>query len=294
MGHQVTLSKLQGLGFSKHGRNTMIIFGAITNSWQRQLSTQPLATLVAEALQRGARHIELRATCLGDCETGEGADWRPVLPNLQALVDAFADLTFNLAVPVPCLTESVDPQGAFFQAALAGAICVNRQQPHLRIVDGGHFDAPWETPDDIPAIALGIADLAREAVRQGVILSIENVAQPLRSMALLVQQARARLSGEEADKLGLCLDLTNQLRAYPDSNPLSELAAISPDLIKMMHIKQTRELRPYPTVDSGDLDCRQLLRVLHNMPYEGPLVFEIPPHDQALENLSTSFAFVSQ
>jgi sugar phosphate isomerase/epimerase len=272
----------------------MLIFGAITNSWQRQLSTQPLSTLVAEAQQRGARHIELRATCLGDCETGEGADWRPVLPNLQALVEAFPALTFNLAVPVPCLTAAVDPQGVFLQAALAGAICVNRQQPHLRIVDAGRFEQPWETAADIPAVALGIADLAREAARQGALLSIENAGQPLRSMALLVRQARARLSDEEADKLGLCLDLTNQLRAYPDSNPLSELAAISPDLIKMMHIKQTRELRPYPTVDSGDLDCRQLIKVLHDLPYAGPLVFEIPPDDQALENLSRSFAFVSQ
>lgn len=272
----------------------MLIFGAITNSWQRQLSTQPLVRLVAEARQRGARHIELRATCLADCESGEGADWRPVLPNLQALVEAFPDLTFNLAVPVPCLTAAVDSQGTFYQAALAGAICVNRQQPHLRIVDGGHFEQPWETADDIPAIALGLADLAREAARQDVILSIENVAQPLRSMSLLIQQARARLSAEEVDKLGLCLDLTNQLRAYPDSNPLFELAAISPDLIKMMHIKQTRDLRPYPTVDTGDLDCRQLIEVLHDLPYAGPLVFEIPPHEQALENLSTSFAFVSQ
>ncbi len=76
----------------------MIIFGAISNSWQCQLSTQSLATLVAEAQQRGARHIELRATCLGDCETGEGADWRPVLPNLQALVEAFPHLTFSTVV----------------------------------------------------------------------------------------------------------------------------------------------------------------------------------------------------
>lgn len=272
----------------------MITFGAITNSWQRQLSTRPLPTLVAEAQKRGARHIELRATCLGDCETGTGADWRPVLPNLQALVDTFPDLTFNLAVPVPCLTEAVDPQGDFFQAALAGAICVGRQQPHLRIVDGARFEQPWETSDDIPAVALGLADLTREATRQGVMLSIENVSQPLRSMALLVQQAGTRLSAAEADRLGLCLDLTNQLRAYPDSNPIAELAEISPAMIKMMHIKQTRELRPYPTVDTGDLDCRHMLRVLYDMPYEGPLVFEIPPHEQALENLSRSFAFVGK
>ncbi|MCZ6874631.1 MAG: TIM barrel protein [bacterium] len=272
----------------------MMIFGAISNSWQRQLPTQTLATLVAEAQQRGARHIELRATCLGDCETGQGDDWRPLLPNLQALIDQFPGLSFNLAVPVPCLTEAVDPQGVLFQAALTGAICVGRQQAHLRIVDGGYFDHAWETPEDIPATALGLADLAHEAARQQVVLSIENVSQPLHSMAMLVKCAGDRLSPVEGDNLGLCLDLTNQLRAYPDSNPLSELAAISPSMIKMMHIKQTRELRPYPTVDTGDLDCLQMLKILQEMSYEGPLVFEIPPHEQALENLTSSFNFVRQ
>ncbi len=272
----------------------MMIFGAISNSWQRQLPTQALATLVAKAQQRGARHIELRATCLGDCETGEGDNWRPLLTNLQALIDQFPDLSFNLAVPVPCLTEPVDPQGALFQAALAGAICVGREQAHLRIVDGGYFDHPWETPQDIPATALGLADLARETTRQQVILSIENVSQPLHSMAMLVESACDWLLPVEGDNLGLCLDLTNQLRAYPDSNPLSELAAISPGMIKMMHIKQTRDLRPYPTVDTGDLDCLQMLKILQDMPYEGPLVFEIPPHEQALENLTDSFNFVRQ
>lgn len=272
----------------------MMIFGAISNSWQRQLPTQPLATLVAEAQQRGARHIELRATCLGDCETGQGDDWRPHLPNLRALVDQFPALSFNLAVPVPCLTQAVDPQGGLFEAALAGAICVGREQAHLRIVDGGHFDHAWETPEDIPTAAWCLLDLAREAARQQVILSIENVSQPLHSMAMLVQHVGDRLLPDAGNNLGLCLDLTNQLRAYPDSNPLAELAAISPGRIKMMHIKQTRALRPYPTVDTGDLDCLQMLKILQDMPYEGPLVFEIPPHEQALENLTTSFDFVRQ
>ena len=269
-----------------------MIFGAITNSWQRQLSTRALTTLVAAAQQRGARHIELRATCLGDCETGDGNDWRPLLPNLQDLVEQFPDLSFNLAVPVPCLTKSVDPQGEFVQAALAGALCVSRQRPHLRIVDGSHFDQPWETPEHIPSAALGVVDLAREAARQGVILSIENVGQPLRSMAMLVRETRAGLAAAEGAGVGLCLDLTNQLRAYPDSTPLGELAAISPDMITMMHIKQTRDYKPYPTVDTGDLDCLRMLEILERMPYEGPLVFEIPPHAQVLENLTASFAFV--
>jgi hypothetical protein len=269
-----------------------MLFGAITNSWQRQLSAQSLTALVEQARQRGARHIELRATYLGDCETGEGDAWRPVLPNLQALVDQFLALSFNLAVPVPCLTQTIDAQGKYYQTALAGAACVGRERPHLRIVDGSPFESPWEGPDDLPAAAMGLVDMAREAARHQTILSIENVGQPLRSMALLVREVRTRLTAEEGHNLGLCLDLTNQLRAYPDSDPLSELAQVPLEMIKMMHIKQTRDLRPYPTVDRGDLDCRRLLRILEEKSYEGPLVFEIPPHAHVLENLTASFAFV--
>ena len=55
-----------------------MIPGAITNSWRLQLADQDLGTLIQEARSRGARHVELRQTCLGDCEAGEGTEWRPV------------------------------------------------------------------------------------------------------------------------------------------------------------------------------------------------------------------------
>lgn len=269
-----------------------MIFGAITNSWQRQLSEQALTTLVEEAQRRGARHVELRATCLGDCETGTDDAWRPVLPRLQHLVEQFPDLSFNMAVPFPCLTAAVDAKGGKFQAALEAAQLVGRTQPHLRIVDGQAFEHAWESPGDIPSVALGIAQLTREAARQGVVFSIENVGQPLRSMTMLVQEIRVRLSAEEGAYLGLCIDLINQLRAFPNSDPLAELAAMPVNMIKMAHIKQTRDSRPYPTVDTGDLDCRRMYQLLQSLQYDGPVVLEIPPHAHALENLSASLAFL--
>jgi hypothetical protein len=166
-----------------------MIFGAITNSWRLQLNGEDLAVLVKEAQARGARHIELRQTCLGQCESGEGEHWRPVLSHLEALVQAFPELSFDLAMAWPCLTRETDPAGAQFQAALLGAKLVGRQTPHLRIVDPASFDHPWERPEDIPHEALGVAALAREAARQGIILSMENSGQPIRSMALLVREA---------------------------------------------------------------------------------------------------------
>ena len=86
-----------------------MIFGAITNSWRLQLDGEDLAVLVKEAQTRGARHIELRQTCLGQCESGEGEHWRPVLSRLEALVQAFPGLSFDLAMAWPCLTSTTDP-----------------------------------------------------------------------------------------------------------------------------------------------------------------------------------------
>ena len=57
--------------------------GAITNSWREHLESASIESLVAQAAERGAMHIELRQTCLGDCETGEGNDWQPNIANLK-------------------------------------------------------------------------------------------------------------------------------------------------------------------------------------------------------------------
>ena len=42
----------------------------------------------------------------------------------------------------------------------------------------------------------------------------------------------------------------------------------------------------------GACPTARYLRVLKEAPYEGPLVFEIPPHENAMENLRESFSYV--
>jgi sugar phosphate isomerase/epimerase len=269
-----------------------MIFGAITNSWRRQLDGEDLAILIKEAQARGARHIELRQTCLGAAEHGEGEHWRPVLSRLESLVQEFPGLSFDLAMAWPCLTRITDPAGEQFQAALHGAKLVGGQTPHLRLVDPAAFDAPWEKPEDIPREALGVVELAREAARQGIILSMENSGQPIRSMGLLVREARARLTPEEGRYLGLCPDPTNQLRRYPHSDPLAELEALPADVIKIIHFKQARNGRAYPTVDSGDLDCARMVQILAAKGFDGPAIMEIPPDERVFEHLTSSFAYL--
>jgi len=88
-----------------------MISGAITNPWRQQLEFQDLMDLVSQAEHMGARHIELRRTCLGQCEEGNGEDWHPNSDRPADLPDAHRNLAFNLAMALPCLTQIVDPQG---------------------------------------------------------------------------------------------------------------------------------------------------------------------------------------
>ena len=269
-----------------------MIYGAITNSWRMQLENADLMELIGQAQTQGARHIELRQTCLGRAEQGEGDDWRPELDYLAGVVQAYPELSFDLAMAYPVLTRDNDPQDGAFQAALAGARLVGGAAPQLRVVDLAPNDAVWQTPDDIPAAARSLAGLAAEAARQGVTLSMENAALPIGSMALLVETVRGDLPAEFRGYLGLCPDPTNQLRQRPDSQPLADLEALPPDLIKLVHFKQLRGGQPHPTVDDGDLDCHRMRQILQAKGYAGPAIMEIPPHPEVFANLAASFAYL--
>ena len=269
-----------------------MIFGAITNSWRLQLEQGDLLPLIQEAQSRNSKHVELRQTCLGSCETGKDQDWRPVLPNLQSLVDTFPGLSFDLAMALPCLSQRIDPMGEQFQAALEGAKVVGRSEPHLRLVDPTPAESVWESADDIPQEAMGLVDLAREAARQGVTISVENSGQPIRSMALLVNRAKSAMSESEGAILGLCPDPTNQLRRFPGSDPLAELEALPVDMIKIIHFKQAGGGGPHPAVDDGDLDCRKMIQLLEAKGYRGAAIMEIPPHEDVFDNLSDSFSYL--
>ncbi|MDA0263238.1 MAG: TIM barrel protein [Chloroflexi bacterium] len=269
-----------------------MIFGAITNSWREQLPLRSVKELVGEAVHRGAKHIELRQTCLGECEDGAGEDWRPNLAQLREVVEAYPDLTFDLAMALPCLTEKIDPHGDRFQAALAGAKLVGGEQPHLRVVDPSPIEPAWSSPSDIPEEALGLAGLATEAARQGVIMSMENSSLPIRSMAMLVEQVRGMVPEPTGLALGLCPDPTNQLRRFPGSDPLAELDALPLDMIKIVHFKQLRGGETYTSVDEGDLDCLRMRDILDAKGYIGAAIMEIPSDVAVFDNLEASFRYL--
>jgi len=269
-----------------------MLFGAISNSWRLQLGDTDLSDLIDLAKQKGSKHVELRQTCLGDYESGEGNDWRPNTSKIESLVSRFPDIAFDLAVALPCISTRINPSGDLFQECLKAAKIVGREFPHLRTVDPNASGDPWKSESDIPSEAFGLVDLTREAASQGVVLSMENSGQSIRSMQILVDAIRSRLTSNEASYLGLCPDPTNQLRRFPDSDPLTELAALPLDMIKIVHFKQAREGEAYHSVDSGDLDCRKMLGILEEKGYSGAAIMEIPSHEDVFDNLSYSFNFL--
>ena len=269
-----------------------MIYGAITNSWREQLPSQSVKELIGLAAQKGAKHIELRQTCLGECEAGSGHDWRPNMSQLQKIVDAYPDMTFDLAMALPVLSQKIDPQGEMFQAALAGAKLVGGRQPHLRVVDPVSFDTAWNSSEDIPEEALGLANLATEAANQGVTISMENSQLPIRNMAMLVEKIRSMVTETAGKGLGRCPDPTNQLRRYPESDPLSELDELPLDMIKIVHFKQLRRGETYSSVDEGDLDCLRMRDLLDAKGYSGPAIMEIPSDTEVFDNLESSFEYL--
>ncbi|MDF1591851.1 MAG: TIM barrel protein [Desulfobacterales bacterium] len=272
-----------------------MILGAISNSWQLQLSNHDLKKLVQDAQKCGARQIELRQTCMGDYETGDGEAWRPAIEKLAMMAKAFPRLSFNLAIEWSCLSRETDPRGEQFQSALQAAKVLNANAPQLRLVDRTTCDVAWTDERQVPAIALGqMADLTREASQQGVVVSIENVGQTIAGMILLVGMVRDRLPKNAGRFLGICPDPANQLPRFPDSDPVAEIESAPPDFLKIVHFKQIRGGKPHPTIDTGDVDCLRQMRVLKKIGYRSAIIMEIPPHERVMENLSASFAYLTK
>ena len=272
-----------------------MILGAISNSWKLQLASNDLNKLVQDTQTRGAVHIELRQNYMGGYETGTGHNWRPAIQKLAKMAKGFPGLSFNLAIEWSCFSMKSNLQGEQFQAALRAAKVLDPKAPHLRLVDRTPFDTAWTAEGQVPVTALQqTAGLTHEASQQGVILSIENVGQTIAAMTLLVRMVRNRLPGDEGRFLGICPDPANQLPRYPKSDPVAEIESTPPDFLKIVHFKQTRDGKPHPTIDSGDVDCIRQMRVLKKIGYRGAIVMEIPPHDSVMANLSASFKYLKE
>ena len=241
----------------------------------------------------GAAHIELRQSSMGEYEEGAGEDWRPATDKLGRLARTFPAVSFNLAIACPCLTEGLAPSSPFFQASLEAArVLGGASSPMLRMVDLARFDSPWETEGDVSPAAASVAALADEAARHEVRLFLENSGQPIRSMELLVTEARKAMTVESVPYLGLCVDSINSMRADPGSDPVAEIETLPRDHISMVHFKQTRDGQPQPTLGEGDLDYPRLLKVLETKGYDGLAVLELPATEEVFDHFRESVDYL--
>ena len=96
---------------------------------------------------------------------------------------------------------------------------VGGDSPQLRIVDPSATGDAWESPEDIPEAAWGLAGLASEAARQGVILSMENSGSPLAAWRCWSKLSRERMPEEYRSYLGLCPDPTTSFDGFLIPSP---------------------------------------------------------------------------
>ena len=130
------------------------------------------------------------------------------------------------------------------------------------------------------------------AASQWVIMSMENSSLPIRNMAMLVEEVRGMVSESAGKGLGLCPDPTNQLRRFPESDPLAELDALPLDMIKIVHFKQIVGGESLPSVTDGDLDCHKMRDILDAKGYTGAAIMEIPSDAAVFDNLESSFKYL--
>ena len=78
----------------------------------------------------------------------------------------------------------------------------------------------------------------------------------------------------------------------PSPTPLGDLEALPLDMLKIVHFKQMRNGEAWPSVDEGDLDCREMRDILEAKGYQGPAIMEIPPHSDVFSNLEASFSYL--
>src|SRR5262245_49715167 len=107
-------------------------FGLVSNSWRAQLqAAEPLDALIAEALRRGYRAIELRQTCLGRYE--RGAESVPDADALAKLADRFPEAKLNLALAWPCFSPQATAEDRLLIAGIDAALALAADgTAHLR------------------------------------------------------------------------------------------------------------------------------------------------------------------
>ncbi|MCH8074130.1 MAG: sugar phosphate isomerase/epimerase, partial [Proteobacteria bacterium] len=250
-----------------------------------------LSDLIADAVRRGYRAVELRQTCLGDLETGD--DHLPLAEELSELPNIFPGMRFNLAISVPCLQPGFSACDRVFTAGKWAAQAVaGEYPPHLRLVDLQTTAAQLSATTPVDT-GRAIAQLARALVELDGVLSLEHARQPWRDFRAAFDAARDHLA-RDADRLRLCYDPCNLLLGGDGVDPAMVTASLSADELSMVHVKQREGDSGLAVVTDGDVDWAEQAVALTNIEYRGPILFEVEPHEDIWQNLDASCRYLQR
>ena len=267
-----------------------MILGIVSNCWRWQLGNgESLDSLIAEAVRRDLRTVELRQNCLGHYESADH-----YLPDADALAELprqFPGIRFNVAVSCPCLNPETLPDDPVFLAGKWSAQSVAGEfPPHLRLVD---LDTTTEQLRQFGHVVVGstMARLCRSLDDIDGVLSVENAFQSWTPFREAFFSARNQL-GPKIDQLRLCFDPCNLLFAQDGTDPTTVTASLSADELSMVHFKQSRQGRVFPAISKGEIDWSVLVSLMDERHFSVPGLFEVEPHKRVWEYLDGSLEFL--
>ena len=265
-----------------------MIAGLVSNCWQVQLSAgEGLDELIAEAERRELRVIELRQGCLGSFESGDSNI--PDVSLLAELPRRFPLMRFNVAMSVPFLSPVTPFSRTLLDAGRRAAVAVaGAGRPHLRLVD---LESPFEVKPDLAHDNL--IELAQSMAPSDGLLSVEHSRQEWHGFLRAFRSARETLGGQQ-NRLCICFDPCN-LRMAEGSIDLADAArSLSKAEVSMVHLKQCQENCVLPSVSDGDVNWRMMGRVLTEMEYCGPALFEIDSKPDVWHRIEASQEYLAR
>jgi len=270
----------------------MMVLGIVSNCWRVQLDErEPMDSLIAVALRRDYRTIELRQGCLGRYE--RGIDRMPDADALAELPRRFPEATFNIALSFPYCSELTALDDRLFVAGVDAAEAVaGRHAVHLRLVDLT-TTAEQAAANVVADVSARLAALAESLARKGGVLSIENSRQPWH-WTLSVLRAAKRILGTHSRHLRLCYDPCNLLMAPDVTNCGAATRSLAADELSSVHAKQQHAGQVLPKVADGDIDWAEQSRALAAMDYQGAILFEVAPDKAIWENLEVSRSYLAR
>jgi sugar phosphate isomerase/epimerase len=250
--------------------------GIVTNCFKSLLDAgESLARLIGQAKDRGYSVIELRQGCLGDGESPDNLVPDP--ERLEALALACPGIQWDLALGYPCFDPSTNGNDNVFKAGCAsiGRLATGAP-PHLRLVDltTDHLQvAPADAAATVGRLLARVRDVDG-------LLSIEHARESWEWFSEVFARAQ-HAAGEEGRWLRICFDPCNLLMAPRRPDPVTVVAGLDPETVSMIHIKQRRDGRPWPTVAEGEVDWAAMVEAIvgigNGRGFDGPLLFEVAP-----------------